>query len=304
MKIGVQFPFSANTGEHEAIVRLVRAVEELGYDSIWTGDHLVIPGRIADMSSYPYHWRFDSDLDHYFPNKLFLDAVSTCGFIAGATTRLEIGVGVFVVPMRNPVQLAKELASIDVLSGGRLIAGVGAGWMREEFDALGMAYERRGARMEESVELMQRLWSGESVSFDGRYFTIEDIYSLPTPVRPGGIPIWVGGHSKLALERAARFGSGWHAIELAPDEFEEHNRRIDALLTDRGREPSDVVRSCATRFRLSGDGLDETRRLVEQYAAAGCEHLVVYQTASRSVDENTDRYHRFMEEVVGVVGVR
>ena len=304
MKIGVQFPFAAGPGNHDALRRLVIDVEELGYDSIWLGDHIIIPGEIANMDSYPYGWRFEPGLTHYFPNKSFLDAVSTCGFIAGATTRVEIGVGVFVVPMRNPLDLAKQLASIDVLSGGRLIAGVGAGWMKEEFDALGMPYAKRGARMVEAVALMRQLWSGEPVTFKGDFYDIHDIYCLPRPTRPEGPPIWIGGHSDIALQRTVDFATGWHAIELSPDEFATYSRRLDEMLAAAGRDPREVIRSVAARFRLSGEDLGEARDAVAAYAEAGCEHLVVYATPSRSVDENRERYHTFWNQVAEPAGAR
>ena len=264
MKIGVQFPFAAGPGNHDALRRLVIEVEELGYDSIWLGDHIIIPGEIANMDSYPYGWRFEPGLTHYFPNKSFLDAVSTCGFIAG----------------------------------------VGAGWMKEEFDALGMPYAKRGARMVEAVALMRQLWSGEPVTFKGDFYDIHDIYCLPRPTRPEGPPIWIGGHSDIALQRTVDFATGWHAIELSPEEFATYSRRLDEMLAAAGRDPSDVVRSVAARFRLSGEDLGEARETVAAYAEAGCEHLVVYATPSRSVDENRERYHTFREHVAEPAGAR
>lgn len=298
MKVGVQFPLNAREHDHDALRLFVGEVERLGFDSIWLGDHIVIPESIADMDSYPYRWRFSDDLDHFFPDKAFLEAVAVCGFIAGASTRVEIGVGVFVVPMRNPVELAKQLASIDVVSGGRLIAGVGAGWLREEFDALGMPYERRGARLEESIELMRKLWTGEPVTFAGEFFSVRDITCLPRPARPEGPPVWLGGHSKIAFDRCVRMGSGWHAIELPPDEFEHHSRRLSERLVEAGRDPNEVVRSVACRLPLSGPSLDEARSTVEAYREAGCDHLVVYATPTRSVVDNLERFGRLSREVV------
>ena len=297
MKIGVQIPLAVHAGTHEAFRDYLQEIEELGFASIWLGDHIVIPKTIANMSSYPYGWRFTSDLDHFFPSKAFLEPISTCGFIAGATKRVEIGVGVFVVPMRNPVELAKELACLDVMSGGRLIAGVGAGWMEEEFVALGQPYKGRGARLDEAVELMRALWSGEATTFAGAHFQVRDIYCQPVPTRPEGPPIWIGGHTDLALERCARYSTGWHAIELSPDDFAAHSAKLDVRLAAHGRAPHEVVRSVACRVRLSGPDLDETKTLVADYAAAGCEHLVLYTTPTRSIEENLERFRRFCEEV-------
>jgi probable F420-dependent oxidoreductase len=297
MKIGVQIPLGPGAGTSEPFRDYLHEIERLGYASVWLGDHIVIPKTIANMDSYPYGWRFSPDLGHFFPDKSFLEPISTCGFIAGATKRVEIGVGVFVVPMRNPVELAKELACIDVLAGGRLIAGVGAGWMEEEFVALDRPYKGRGARLDEAVALMRALWSGEVTTFEGKYFQVRDIYCQPTPTRAEGPPIWVGGHTDLALDRCARYASGWHAIELPPDEFAHHSARLDERLATAGRDPGEVVRSVATRVRLSGPDLDEARQTVKDYAAAGCEHLVLYTTPTRSIEENLERFQRFEREI-------
>jgi probable F420-dependent oxidoreductase len=268
----------------------------MGFDSLWLGDHIVIPDEIRDMNSYPYLWRFRGNMAELFPDKNFIETIAACGFIAGATTRLQIGTGVLVVPMRGPVELAKQLASIDVLSGGRLIAGVGAGWLREEFDALGRPFDHRGARLDEALALMRELWSGKPTSFEGRYYTVERIHCLPTPIQQGGPPIWIGGHTDAALRRCARLASGWHAVELPPEQFTSRSRDLDALALAAGRRPDEITRSVACRLRLGGS-VEEAQEIVRSYQAAGCEHLVVYATVSRSIQENLKRYERFMTEV-------
>jgi probable F420-dependent oxidoreductase len=294
MKVGVQLPLHVETSDGPAIRHFVAEVERLGYDSVWLGDHIVLPETIKDVSSYPYLWRFDPTISDLFPRKSFIEAATTAAYIAGASERLEIGVGVFVVPMREPVLLAKQLATIDVLSQGRLIAGLGAGWLREEFDSLGANYAERGARLDEYVEIMRTLWRGDQpVSFDGKFRSFEPLYCEPTPVRTGGIPLWVGGHTPAALKRCARFADGWHAIELSPAEFGQHAAALDGHIAARGRQSGDVVKSVATRLSLSPDAdLGAAARTVADYAANGCDHLVVYATPSRSIDENLERFAR------------
>jgi probable F420-dependent oxidoreductase len=294
MKIGLQLPvFSADgTG----VLRFAEAAEDLGYDSVWTGDHFVIPADVR--SSYPYSWRFPAYSGSLFPAPSFLEAVALCGFVAGATRHIEIGVGVFVLPMRNPVALAKELATLDVLSGGRIIAGIGTGWLTEELDALGLPADRRGARTDEAIAILRRLWGNDQpASFDGQFWSFGPVYCQPAPVRAGGVPIWVGGHSEAALRRCARTGAGWHAIELPPQEFAAHSARIDELLMADGRNPGDVQRSVAIRLRLSGGSVDDATALVAAYRDAGCDHLIVNCTPSRSVTDNIARAARLRGEL-------
>jgi probable F420-dependent oxidoreductase len=298
MKIGLQIPVFEDDGA--GVRRFIVGAEEMGFDSLWTGDHFVLPGRTR--SSYPYSWRFDPDLPELFPNKRFLEAVVTCGFIGGATKRIEIGVGIFVLPMRNPVQFAKELVTLDVLTQGRLIAGMGAGWLREEFDAMGIPFEERGPRTDEYLAVLRALWSAEQpVSFHGRFFNFADVHCEPLPYTRGGPLIWMGGQTTIALKRCAKWASGWHAIELTPQEFAEHNQRLNEHLAAEGRAPGDVQRSIARRLKLSGDSLSETADLLAQYREAGCDHMIVYATPGRSADENMERARRLREEVMPLV---
>jgi len=289
MKIGLQLPLSATDGT--GVAEFARAAEDLGYDSVWTGDHLVIPAQIS--SSYPYAWRFPGYSGSLFPTQAFLEAVALCGFVAGATTRVEIGIGVLVLPMRNPVALAKELATLDTLSGGRVIAGVGSGWLTEEFDALGVRADHRGARTDEAIAILRLLWGEDQpASFEGKFWSFGPVYCQPVPPRAGGVPIWIGGHTESALRRCARLGTGWHAIELPPEEFAAHSARLDELLVAHGRTAAEVERSVATRLRLTGCDLSEAVAMVRAYEDAGCDHLVVNSTPSRPVGDNITRAAR------------
>jgi probable F420-dependent oxidoreductase len=289
MKLGLQLPVFAADGA--GVAEFARAAEDLGFDSVWTGDHLVIPAEIA--SSYPYAWRFPGYAGSLFPTPAFLEAVALCGFVAAATSRVDIGIGVLVLPMRNPVALAKELATLDVLSGGRVIAGVGTGWLTEEFDALGVPSDRRGARTDEAIAILRLLWGEEQpATFDGTFWSFGGVYCQPVPPRPGGVPIWIGGHTEVALRRCARLGTGWHAIELPPAEFAARSARLDELLTAQGRAAGEVERSVATRLRLSGRDLSEAVALISAYEDAGCDHLIINSTPSRPVADNIGRAAR------------
>lgn len=293
MKIGIKIPQLAPAPESE-LRQFVQAIDALGYDSLWVGDHFVIPANINN-DKYPYLWRFSSETNDLFPEKYFLDALTTLAWVAGISERLSIGVGVLVVPMRNPVELAKELATLDLLCGGRLIAGVGAGWLEEEFDALGRQYRTRGKALVEGVEAMRTLWNEAPASYQGETVSFDSVYCLPSPVQAGGPPIWLGGDSRVALQRAARWGDGWQPVELTPEDFLARSEQLDLLIHAEGRPTAAVTRSVSTRLRLSAGNETQTLDTIGRYRDAGCEHLVIYSTPSRSVHENVDRAGTLME---------
>ena len=302
MKIGIKLPVMSPATSEE-LRNFIENAERERFDSIWVGDHIVIPEQL-DASQYPYLWRYDRKMSDLFPSKWWLEAMTTCAFIAGASRRLQIGVGVLVVPMRRVVELAKQIATVDVVSGGRFIAGIGTGWCREEFDVLGAPFEDRGKRLDESVAVMRKLWSGGVVGHDSDLINFAPVHFEPKPVQEGGPPIWVGGQSSFALRRTVRLGNGWQAVELSPDDFRDSSRKLDGMLQEAGRDPRSVVRSVATRLRLGEGDLQASRDPIRACADAGCDHLVVYSTPGRSVDENIERATRLrhlVDEVLSVV---
>ena len=288
MRIGLQIPLF--TSKPEDFQSYSVAAEKLGYDSVWFGDHLVIPAQIE--SPYPFAERFAADVP-IFPSYNYMHAGVICGFLAAATSTIDIGIGVFVLPMRNPVVFAKELATIDVLSSGRVIAGIGCGWMKEEFEAIGVPFSERGKRTDEWLAIMRALWSDDQpVAFSGNYHSFPAVYCQPTPVTPGGPRMWGGGHSIPSLRRCVRSMKGWQAVELPPKEFAQLNARLDQLLLEAERQPSEVERSLFTRLRLSSPNLDDAMKTITSYRDAGCDHLVVSGSPGRSIEENIDRVTR------------
>jgi len=219
MRYGFYLPTRGQTATPEALETLVKRGESLGFASVMIADHLVFPVTIK--SRYPYTVSGD------FPGKGdVLDQLSLMAFVAAKTTRLRLVTSVMIVPYRNPVLTAKALATIDVLSKGRVTLGVGVGWMREEFEALGAPdFERRGAVTDEYIRVFKTLWTESPASFSGRFYRFDALHCRPQPVQKPHPPIWVGGHSKAALRRAARLGDGWHpvganaAVPLSPPEL-------------------------------------------------------------------------------------
>lgn len=185
--------------EPEDIARVLVAAEQLGYESIWTGEHVVLVDPHEAPSPVP-------------PETNFVDTVASLAFAAAKTERIKLGSGIILLPQRNPVVLAKELAGIDVLSKGRLLFGVGVGYVPREFETIGVPYEERGARMTEHIEAIRELWTSEQPTFEGRFTQFSGIQSRPRPVQDPHPPIIVGGMSEPALQRAVAQGDGWYGF--------------------------------------------------------------------------------------------
>jgi probable F420-dependent oxidoreductase len=281
----------------------VRAADEAGVHRIWLGDHVAWPA--THDSTYPFTVGRD---DKRFGagdgkagflesgNRRFLEGLTTAGFVLGASPRLGVGLCVLILPMRNVVLTAKELATLDVLGGGRLVAGIGAGWLREEFEVLGAPFERRYARMEEGIAALRALWGPQPSSFAGDLVSVPPVYCEPTPNTQGGVPIYIGGHSEPALARTARLADGLILTEMPPDAVADARRRLAGYLREAGRPEDAVEIVVLLRLRL-GDGADraEAAGIVAAYRAAGCDELVLYASPSRTAAANADRVLAFGE---------
>lgn len=259
MKLGVVIPVELGTsGEPEEILRFARAAESLGFDEISAVEHSVV---IADTESeYPYsptgrsHLPDDCDIP---------DPLELLSFVAGATTTLGLSTGVLVLPNHNPVVLAKRLATLDRLSGGRLRICLGVGWMREEIEACGGRFDRRGRIADESIAVMRALWAGrDGVDFRGEYFSFTGAYSRPRPVRDTGVPLYIGGHSLAAAHRAGRLGDGFQPLGLAGDDLATAIGTMREAAAAAERDPADISLVLgATLPRLDESKLDRSRAL-------------------------------------------
>jgi probable F420-dependent oxidoreductase len=206
------------------------AAEEAGADSLWTNDHLVMVDH--PDSRYPY--RPDGRIPWNMERKFF-DTMTTCAFMAGVTERCRLGTDVLILPQRNPLELAKASACIDVLSGGRFVLGVGLGWFRKEMEALGYSFSTRAKRAEEMIEVLRRCWTGRPEPYDGEEVRIDEgVVIQPRPAQAGGVPILVGGVSKPAYRRAARLGDGWMGVaNLDAAELREVSEALVAIDVER-----------------------------------------------------------------------
>jgi probable F420-dependent oxidoreductase len=211
------------------LVPLARRAEELGFEGILLADHLVVPERVA--SKYPYA---DDGVPPFPKSAAFPDPFAVIAALATATQRLRFGIAVYILPLHDPFYVAKACATAAILSKGRTMIGVGAGWMREEFELRGIDFETRGARMNEMIEVIRKLWSGEMVEHRGRFVSFPRLCQLPAP--PAPVPILVGGSSPAALRRAGRLGDGWIGSGNTPDEAE-------AILRTLAQHRSEAARS-------------------------------------------------------------
>ena len=231
MKVGIAFANIGPFGSAEGAAAVGAAAEAAGIDSLWTVEHVVYPDEYG--STYPYD---DSGRMAMAPDTDLTDPLTWLTWVGAHTSTLRLATGILILPERNPVVLAKQLGTMDALTGGRVDLGIGVGWLREEFDALGIPWERRGARTDEYVAAMRTLWSGNSVSFDGDFVSFSGVSSNPKPVN-GSVPIVIGGHSDAAARRAGRLGDGFwpgkgdldHLLDVMRREAEAHDRDPDAI---------------------------------------------------------------------------
>src|SRR5213082_2951554 len=244
MEFGFSLPGRGPLAGAETILKLATKAESLRFSSLFVTDHVVLPASMA-RSTYPY------STTGQLPGGAaqdYLEPLVTMGWLAHVTSRIRLGTSVLVVPYRNPILVAKMLATIDRLSGGRVILGAGVGWLREEFEALAApAFEARGAVTDEYLRLMRAAWTSDPVRFEGTYYRVSAVHALPKPAQKTGIPIWIGGHTDAALKRAGTLGDGWHPIGLRPpallypDEYAAKAKQVHAWAQRAGRDPKAVT---------------------------------------------------------------
>jgi probable F420-dependent oxidoreductase len=243
MKLGLH-ALGIGAGAERLVIGAVSvAAERHGFATLWAGEHVVMVDRSA--SRYPY----SDDGQIAVPAEAnWIDPMIGLGFAAAATSTIDIATGVLLLPEHNPVHLAKQAATLDTLSGGRFTLGIGIGWSREEFEALGVPFERRGARTAEYVAAMRTLWRDDVASFDGEFVAFDSVRVNPKPVRNRAIPIVLGGNSDAALRRAAAWGDGWYGFNV--DDVISAAERIATLRTlcrRAGRDPLDLRLAVALR---------------------------------------------------------
>ena len=265
MKVGLMAPLGSPIATPEYLAVLGSGAEERGFASIWVPEHVVLFDDYA--SEYPY----SADGRIPMPADVGpLEPFTALAFLASHTRTIRLGTGVCLVPQRNPVYTAKEVACVDWLSNGRVDFGVGVGWLAEEFAALGVPFERRGARTREYVEVMRRLWCDPSSEYHGEFYDLPPCRQYPKPLQQPHPPVHFGGESDAALKRAADLGQGWYGFNLEPDRARERLTRLDGLLAARGRQRSDLAISISPPWSQRVT-LDQ----VERFHALGVAQVIV-----------------------------
>jgi probable F420-dependent oxidoreductase len=248
------------------VVEAARAAEAVGFATLWMGEHVVLFD--SHTSTYPYseggEFPVGADTD-------WLDPLVSLGFAAALTRRIRLATGILLVPEHNPLILAKQVSTLDRLSGGRFALGVGVGWLAEEFAALGVPFARRAMRTREYVEAMREVWRADVASYRGEFVEFDAVRSAPRPAA-GRVPVLLGGESRPALERAAAYGDGWYGFNLGPDEAAEKIGVLTTLLSERGRDRTgfEIVVAPFMKAATPGD--------VASYHALGVNELVVVAT--------------------------
>lgn len=292
MKFGFIIPHNFGLDDPHDVVNIGTRAEELGFDSVWVNHHVLNVGYIFDrLGSKPYY-----------------DAITVLTWVAAHTERVRLGTTVLVLPYLNPLVLAKTLATLDVMSRGRINVGVGVGALKLESDALGSTFETRGRYADESIKIMRELWASEDPQYEGEFYSFSGVKFSPKPAQKPGPPILVGGISRSALKRAAILGDGWHPIRQSTSDLAKGIQTIRALAEEGGRDPSEIAVSVRTELDVTdspSDGAespmigtaDQLRATIEQYEELGVSELVL-SVSTDDVDRILRTQDRFAETVI------
>ncbi len=287
MEIGLQIPHTGAPATPQFVREWCSLADQAGFASLWGVDHLVMPQHtdsLYTLARRPAAIGDDGVSSLLAPN---FELMTTLAYVAAVTDRIKIGTSVAVLSIRNAILNARQLATVDRYSGGRLIYGVGVGWVKEEADALNMPWDRRGARSEEHIALLRALWTepGAHVEFHGEFWDVPPMDPEPRPVqRP--IPILIGGHSEVAIDRAARIGDGWIAASMSPERLADHMGLLRAAAARHDRDPATMFVHCAM-----SRGTPATLEQMQRYADIGVQSL------SLDID-SIDELKRFADEVL------
>jgi probable F420-dependent oxidoreductase len=296
MRFGLCLPNFTGLASPGAIDRAAAAAERLGWDSVWTTDHVLVDTS-EDAADY----------------RVNFDVLETLAWVGARYPRIKLGTSVIVVPQRNAIVLAKQLATLDALAGGRVIAGIGVGWSQAEFANLAVAdrFAVRGAMVEETIGLWRHLWSGSGEPFEGRFHHLSDYIFGPLPTQGAALPIWIGGRAEAALQRAGRLADGYHSSASGPEALANRIPVIRAAAEAAGRPMpmlsarirvafGEPARSAEPRpYALRGSA-DEVAAEVARFAELGFEHLALFFEAA-TLDGFIEDVERFSAEVVTLI---
>jgi probable F420-dependent oxidoreductase len=302
MKFGFSLVVRGPDATPDTFVQMAQRSEALELDSLWCSAHVILPPQtesgytLVPGLKHPEHWK-----------ACYWEPFTVLGFLAAMTSKIQLGTSVVVMPMHNPFELAKQVAEVDQLSGGRFVFGIGVGWFAEEFAVLGQDFHNRGARTNEGLELMKALWRADPVTFEGRHYSVANAHFAPKPVQQPAPPIWVAGSSKAALRRAARYGDAWHPVRPAFEALERGIAELEGYLEQEGRAPGSVAIAvkCPVVFQPGPPAADQPPTYgrprdiadaIKRYRDLGASHFVLdVVPETRAVA--LDTMERFAQEV-------
>ena len=256
MNIGTSIPLPAYTIDPAF---MAKKAEDLGFESIWYAEHPVLP--VQSASQFPSGGPIPESYAHFTDPYIALSRAS------GVTTNIKLGTGITLVPERNPLLLAKEIATLDRFSGGRFLFGIGAGWNREETELMGGDFDHRWTQVRDSVDVMKELWTKDEAEFHGKYYDFPPVKCNPKPLQSPHPPIILGGASRNVLRRIATWADGWLPLRISPEELETSRKMLDALAGEMGRDPSEIT--------ITAYGQNPDRALIRSLFDAGADRVVV-----------------------------
>jgi probable F420-dependent oxidoreductase len=274
MKIGILAMASGKMAGGELLKTIAINAERLGVATLWAPEHVVLLDQYESKYPYATDGRFAAPT-----GAPVLDPFVTLATIGAVTSKIRLATGICLVPEHNPVVLGKVIATLDFLTGGRALLGVGIGWLAEEFQALGIPFERRADRTREYIAAMRQLWGQDPSSYSGEFVRFDNVRSKPKPIQGGKLPVFFGGESGPALRRVAEYGDGWCGFNLLPDEAAAKIKRIEEMLKANGRSLSDV------EIAVSPTGKRITRDDLKRYRDAGVSEVVLTSLSPRAEDQ-------------------
>lgn len=308
MKFGVFLPISGRAAGPETLRDAAHQAEILGYDSVWAADRVVIPWHINTPYPYSEERRFIVP-----PDRPFLDPLSCLAFLAGCTEKIRLGMSVLVLPYRHPLSWAKIATTLDRLSKGRFTLGIGAGWMAEEFVALGVPFKERGKLTDEQLDVALALWEKERPAFQGKYYHFDEIAFYPKPLQKPRLPIWVGGEGIRSQRRAGLYGDAWfpYFVKITAKELAARFDTVRRCAREAGRDPDQIALSCCLPIEISEKALPQEEgrlkgapdQLVEAlhgFEEIGVRHLALQFMVPRWPDRRA-QIERFAREVMPVL---
>lgn len=281
------------TDSRKYVIPFVEMLEDQGVESVWTVEHVIMAQNYEPL--YPYS---SDGMAPTAPDTLMPDPLEWHAFAAARTERLNLGTAVVIASQHSAAILAKRVATLDALSGGRLRLGVGIGWQREEYEAIGVPYKDRGRRLDETIEAMRVLWSEDVATYQGKYVQFENVHMDARPANPEGVPILIGGSSEFAARRAGRLGDGWYPYVISPGDFAKGVETIRASAKEAGRDADKVeltVWPASFDFTKTFDV-----EFVKAYTGAGARRIIISNAESQTVDigEQRDWIRRYQDEVL------